>query len=79
MIAPSIALSRGSFMLLIELSPSHSIIMVGHTAWGFGIVTQSLCLPYMMGRSLLFEVVLLLMTWSTPNLCWKLNLVSPVW
>ena len=42
----STALSRGSFMLLIQLSPSHSINMLGHTALSIQhSVTWSLCLP----------------------------------
>ena len=33
MVAPPTALSRRSFMLLIQLSPSDSINMMGHTAF----------------------------------------------
>ena len=47
--APSTALSRGSLLLLSQLS-INSNYMVGHTALGLGRVTQSLYLPYMMGR-----------------------------
>ena len=41
----------GSLMLLIQLFPSHSICMVGHTALGaaWQRVTWSLHLPYMVG------------------------------
>ena len=52
MAAPSTALSRGSLMLLSLLFPSHPIYMVGHTALeAWQRVTQSLCLPYMVGGS----------------------------
>ena len=48
-------LSRGSLLLLSLLFPNHPIYMVGHTTLGaWQRVTQSLCLPYMMGRGLLF-------------------------
>ena len=51
MAAPFTALTWGSFMLLIQLFPSHSICMVGHTHLGvWQRVTQSLYLPYMAGR-----------------------------
>ena len=47
------ALSRGSFMLHIQLFPSHSINMVGYIALAAQQrVTQSLCLPYMARRVL---------------------------
>ena len=53
--APS-TMSRGSLMLLCLLFPSHPIYMVGHTALGaWQRVTQSLCLPYMLRRDLLFR------------------------
>ena len=80
MAAPPTALSRGSLLLLISLFPSHSSNMVGHTALGaWQRVTWSLCLPYMVGRSLLFQVVLHLVTWLTPNLWWGFNLLILVW
>ena len=37
------ALNKGSFMLLIQLCPSHSIHMMG--IWGLGRVTQFFCFP----------------------------------
>ena len=49
--APSTILSRGRLMLLSLLFPSHPIYMVWHTALGaWQRVTQSLHLPYMVGR-----------------------------
>ena len=73
--APSTTLSRGSLMLLHLLFPSHPIYMVGHTALGaWQRVTQSLHLPYMVGRDLLFQVLFYLMTQLTLNLQWALNL-----
>ena len=78
--APSTTLSRGSLMLLCLLFPTHPDYMVGHTALGtWQRVTQSLCLPYMVGRGLLFQVWFHPMTWSTLNLQWALNLVIPMW
>ena len=62
--APSATLSRGSLLLLSLLFSNHPIYMVGHTALGaWQRVTQSLCLPYMMGRGLLFQVWCHQMTW----------------
>ena len=53
-VAPSATLGRGSLLLLILLCLNH---LVGHTALGALLrVTWSLCLPYMMGRGLLFQV-----------------------
>ena len=50
--APSTTLNRGSLLLLIQLFPNHPIYMVGHTGLGAQQkVTQSLCLPYMVGGS----------------------------
>ena len=47
----------GSCLLLSQLFPNHPIYMVGHTALGAQQrVTWSLCLPYMMGKGLLFQV-----------------------
>ena len=55
-VTPSTTLSRGSLMLLSLLFPSHPIYMVGHSALGvWQRVTQSLHLPYMVGRGLLFS------------------------
>ena len=60
---PSTALSRGSLLLLNQLSSSHSSYMVGHTAFGASqIVTQSLHCPCMVDRGLLFQVSFHLMT-----------------
>ena len=77
--APCTALSRGSFMLLTPLSFSHSINMVEHTVLGGQQkVTLFLYLPYIVRRSDIFQVLFHLMTWSTLNLWWVLNLVIPV-
>ena len=46
-------------------------------AWQRG--TQALCLPYMVGRDLLFQVGFYPMTQSTPNWWWVWNLVILVW
>ena len=46
----------GSFMLPIQLSSSHSIHMMGHTALGPRRVTQSIHLPYMVGMDLHLQV-----------------------
>ena len=40
---------------------------------------QSLCLPCIVGRGLLFQVWFHPVTWSTLNLQWALNLVILVW
>ena len=67
--APSTTLSRGSLLLLSLLFPSHPIYVVGHTALGTcQRVTQCLCLPYMVGWGLLFQVWCHQMTWLTLNL-----------
>ena len=67
--APSTTLSRGSLLLLSLLFPSRPIYMVGHTALrAWQRVTQSLYLPYMAGRDLLFQVWFHVMTQSTLNL-----------
>ena len=51
--APSTMLSRENLMVLNQLFPSHPIYMVGQTALGaWQGVTQSVCLPYMVGRDL---------------------------
>ena len=76
---PSTTLSRGRLMLLHLLFPSHPIYTVGHTALeAWQSVTQSLHLPFIVGRGLLFQVWFHLMTWSTLNLQWALNLVIQV-
>ena len=65
-------------MLLFQLSPSHSIHIMGHTAFG---VLQSHLIPPLSShgrRGLLFHLVLHLMTWSTLNLWWAWNLVTCV-
>ena len=47
----------GSLLLLSQLSSSHSNYMVWYSALGaWQRVTQSLCLPYMVERGLLFQV-----------------------
>ena len=52
---PSTDLSRGYLRLFKQLSSSHSISMVEHIAEGvWQRVTQSICLPYMLGRNLPF-------------------------
>ena len=67
---------EGNSMLLIQLSPSHSIYMLGHTALGdHQWATWCLCLPYMAERGICFQVVFYPMTQSTVNLWWVLNLV----
>ena len=50
------ASSRGSLMLLSQLFSSHSSNMVGIQLWELSRVIQSPCLPYMVGRGLLFQV-----------------------
>ena len=80
MAAASTALSRGSLLLLNQLSSSHSKYMVGHTALGLDREPPDpLHLPYMVGRGLLFQVWFHLMTQSTLNLWLALNLVILVW
>ena len=67
--APSSTLSRGSLLLLSLMFPKHPIYMVQLTAFGgLADITQYLCLPYMMGRGLLFQVWFHPMTQSTLNL-----------
>ena len=78
--APSATLGRGNLLLLIQLFPKHPIYFVEHTALGAQWrITCSLCLPYMMGRGLLFQVWCHQIMWATLNLWWALNLVIPVW
>ena len=68
----------GNFLLLIQLYPSHSILLVGHTASGAQErVILSLSFPYM-GMGLLLQVVHHMMTWSTQNLV-GVNLLNLVW
>ena len=63
-------------MLLHLLFPNHHTCMVGHTALGaWQRVTQSLCLSYIVGKGLLFQVWFHPMTWLTLNLWWALNLL----
>ena len=67
--ALSATLSRGSLLLLSQLFPNQPIYMVGHTALGaWQGVTQSIHLPYMMGRGLLFQDWCHQMTQLTLNL-----------
>ena len=67
--AASATMSRGSLLLLSQLFPDHLIYMVGHTGLGAQQrVTKSLCLPYMMGRGLLFQIWCHWMTQLTLNL-----------
>ena len=78
MAASSTALSRGRLMVLMSLS--HSIYMLGHTAVGaWQRVTYSLSLLYMVERGLLFQVVFHLMIQSSLNVWWVLHLVILVW
>ena len=66
---PSTTLSRESLLLLSQLFSNYPIYMVGHTALAAQQrVTQSLCLPYLMGRGLLFQLQCHQMTQSTLNL-----------
>ena len=66
--APSATLSRGK-PFATQLFPNHPIYMVGHTALGAQQrVTQSLYLPSVMGKGLLFQVWCHQMTQSTLNL-----------
>ena len=74
------ASSRESFILLIQLPPQPFHQSNGHTALGTQQkITWSFHLPYIVGRGLLFQVVLHPMTQLTPNLWWALNLVILVW
>ena len=67
--APSTTLGREEPSATQSAVPNHPNYMVGHTGMGaHWRVTQSLCLPYMMGRGLLFQVWCHQMTWSTLNL-----------
>ena len=67
--APSTTLSMGSLMLLCVLFPQPCHLYGGHTALGaWQKVTQSLQLPYMVGRDLLFQVWFHLMIQFTLNL-----------
>ena len=71
---------RGSLLLLNQQSSSHSNYMMGHTALrAWQRVTWSLHLPFIVWRSLLFQVWFHPMTKSTLNLQWALNLVILVW
>ena len=73
-VAPSTTLSRGSLMLISLLFPSQPIYMVGHTALrAWQRITQSLHLPYMVGRGLLFQVWFHPMTQSTLNPQWAIK------
>ena len=71
--APSTALGRGD--LYAALSSGLQPFQQYGGANSFG----GLCLPYMVGRGLLFQVWLHLMTWLTLNLWWALYLVILVW
>ena len=73
-------LSRGNLLLPNQLSSSHSNYMVGHTAFGaWQRVTQSLNLPWIVRRGLVFQVWFHLITQSALSLQWALNLVILVW
>ena len=77
--APSSALGRGSFMLLIQLFLSHTIYMVVYTAHGaWHRVTQAFCLLCMVARGPLFQVVFHPISCLPMNLWQALNLVIPV-
>ena len=78
--ASSATLGGGSLLLISWLFPNHPIYMVGHTALGAQWrVTWSLCLSYMMGRGLPFQVWCHQITQLTLNLWWALNQVILVW
>ena len=63
--APFTALSRRSLMLLSQLFSCHPSNIMGHKALvAWQRVTWSLCLPYMVGRGLLFQDWLCPITWS---------------
>ena len=64
--ALSTALSRG--LHATQLSSSHFINMVGHTALGTQQSHLTLPLPYMMGRGLCFQVFIHLMRRLTQHL-----------
>ena len=66
--APSTTLSRGEPSATQCCSLTISSIWWGIQHWGLSRVTQSLCLPYMMGRDLLFQVWCHQMTSLTLNL-----------
>ena len=74
---PSTTLSRGKPSATKSEVPQPSYLY--GWAYSFGgawqRVTWSLNLPCMMGRDLLFHVLFHLMTWSTLNLWWALNLM----
>ena len=63
---------RGCLLLLKWLYSSHSINIVVHTALGISRVTQSLHLPYMVGRDVVLQVGVHPMTQSSLNLWWVL-------
>ena len=76
---PSTALSRGD-PSATQLSSSHSNYIVRHTTWGLGRESpEPSFFPCMVGRGLLFQVSFHLITWSTLNLWWELNMVILVW
>ena len=73
---PPLLCVRVNLLLLNELSSNHSNYMMVHTALGaWQKVTQSLHLPCMEGRGLLFQIQFHQMTWLTLNLQWALTLV----
>ena len=55
-------------MLCSHLSSSHPINMVGHTALRAWQIYLILCIPYMVGRGLVFQVLLHPVAWLTLNL-----------
>ena len=72
-VAPPTALSGVSLMLFIQLSQNHSINMMEHSALGaWAESPQSFYLPYMVGRSLLFQVTFHMMTKLTLN--WEVGI-----
>ena len=78
--APSTTFAGGSLLLLNQLPSSHSKYIVGHRILGgFQSVIQSLHLPCVVGRGLLYQVWLHVMTQLTLNLWWALNLLILVW
>ena len=66
-------------LILNSYPPAIQSIWCGIQLWRLGRVTWPLCLANMVGKGHLFQVSFHLMTWSTMNLWWVLNLVITVW
>ena len=60
----------GVLCYLVSCPPAIPTICWGIQLWGLGRVTQSLKLPYMVGRGLLFQLWFHLMAQSALNLWW---------